>query len=767
MLSVIVVATLSLALWQWNRARVRDERIVAVTREKTELRCALDVLLVLLKLLVPFADPTSSTIVRRDTPRCHSKGGHIIQGIPADVEALLTGSDAATVVNLAEQATTALASAEHFEWRYACAPEYVPQNANPTQGTLHHVFGIVLDTLIDSLPRTSKDTWRLRRQAKWGGESKKAPDFALVPSFIAALLFATWTGLCIEVKGNIPQPESADAAVSAARIRQATVHAELKLDLSRKGAQRAAAIDQTVAYLAHGAKSLHVAGLVLPFYRAFGLAVCGTDVCLVVLTVEGDDAVLEATGRKRTGGKSDTLGSRVVICIGRWLPYLPSGPSAPAPDGLQLLVRILLSPPASLCCINSLTYHAARFLPPTATLTPAPVTVLGTGGYGIILGASVQFAPTSPSWSLGRRGVTSTVAIKVPIASLAMAAAAGGATASEVAAAHGRSADAASTMKTVAAEAANMRRLTGDALEFGPELSFLASSMLRTLVPDEHATRTSWPDSVAQLLFESPTALVIAPVGTSLRDELMQPEFSTPAARVSFLRQLLPDMLRALIHCHARGIKHGDVRLQNFVLVPDDPTPPSSAVAVGTGGSSALGVEQVEAAMRAHKRVVLIDFGLSTVSSSEQLARQSVAKRRAFGSEDVAQLIGLFRCAAADDWVHHAVPPDELPEVQDASQALQLIAAACESTGAAAGAAAGAGASASATRGAASGMGVGAGSSTGAAIRSGARASTRGSAYRFATARAVASAAAAVGEVCDAVTVTDGMRARRAARSTA
>lgn len=686
----------------------------------------------------------SRTRLRRDSPRCHSKGGHIIQGIPADVEALLTGSDAATVVNLAEQATTALASAEHYEWRYASAPEYVTQNADPTQGTLRHVFGIVLDTLIDSLPRTSKDTWRLRRQAKWSGESKKAPDFALVPSCIAALLFATWTGLCIEVKGNIPQPESADAAVSAARIRQATVPAELKLDLSRQGAQRAAAIDQTVAYLAQGAKSLHVAGLVLPFYRAFGLAVCGTDVCLVVLTVEGDDAMLAAAGRKRTGGRSDTSGSRVVICIGRWLAYLPSGPSEPAPDGLQLLVRILLSPPASLCCINSLTYHAARFLPPTATLTPAPVTVLGTGGYGIILGASVHFAPTSSSWSLGRRGVTSTVAIKVPIASVAMAAAAGGATASEVAAAHGRSADAASTMKTVAAEAANMRRLTGDALEFGPELSFLASSMLRTLVPDEHATRTSWPDSVAQLLFESPTALVIAPVGTSLRDELTQPEFSTPAARVSFLRQLLPDMLRALIHCHARGILHNDVRLQNVILVSPGPTPQPSRLATGSaGGSHAPGT----AAVRANRRVVLIDFGLSTVSSNQQLSRQSVARRRAFGSADVAQLIGLFRCAAAHDWVHYVVPPNELPEVQDARQALQLLDAACE---------VGSGAGAGASGAAAPDVGAAATSTTRAGIRSSALASARSAAY--ATAPAAAGAAAAVAEVRDALT--GGMRAR-------
>lgn len=68
---------------------------------------------------------------------------------------------------------------------------------------------------------------------------------------------------------------------------------------------------------------------------------------------------------------------------------------------------------------------------------------------------------------------------------------------------------------------------------------------------------------MAKLEGVSPTALVLSPVGTSLHDRLLQPQYEEPAAaaRMRILRQLLPEMLQALAHCHARGVLHDDFHL--------------------------------------------------------------------------------------------------------------------------------------------------------------------------------------------------------------
>lgn len=135
--------------------------------------------------------------------------------------------------------------------------------------------------------------------------------------------------------------------------------------------------------------------------------------------------------------------------------------------------------------------------------------------------------------------------------------------------------------------------------------------------------RLTWPQHVVALVTEDRAALVTEPVGTSLLSELQR--LPSAAARIELMRLLLPDMVKALVHCHARGIEHNDVRAANFIIVADE--------------------------MSGRHRAVLIDFGMSSAIGAEpQHSRRTdlLAKSKLNAAEAAASLAPAHAAAGAD-----------------------------------------------------------------------------------------------------------------------
>lgn len=469
-------------------------------------------------------------------------------------------------------------------------------------------------------------------------------------------------------------PGASRAAAEAART-AALSEPPAAVQLPDKQSQRAAAIGQTVAYLADGADCVHASNLAFPFYQAIGIAVCGSDLCLVTLTVDENAPSNWGTQRESSAAAeaSSPSEAQVRISCGDWLRYLPSSAADDKPEGLLLLARIVLVPAASLCSVNSLATNLARVLPCNLTLdSSSAVLLLGSGGYGAVFFASVaERLPSSTTGSLVRRDV----AIKVPLHTLSEK--------------HPRGQAAA-----VHKEAAVMARLRQPDLPRSRELAAPALSVLSELLHDSEPAAAyfecTWPGSVATLVGNSDCALVLAPVGKPLQARLM--EFTGAAARTAYLWQLLPCMLRALVHCHARGVEHNDVRLQNFIVVSDN----AGAAAVNpsrhaAGGRSAAAHAAGSTADRdrrscspdvpwiganastgsASERAVLIDFGTASHIADDSAA--AAAAQKDFGAADVAALVRLFRLAARADWPFVSDDAEAEAPSSDAPLALRLI----------------------------------------------------------------------------------------------
>lgn len=700
-------------------------------------------------------------------------------GIPGSLLLeLAASSDAA---ELARAAASALASGGHFAWRYESAVDSVPraEAACDVPGTVQHASGAAIAAIIGRLPGTH--SWQLRRRFNGTCSGGKQPDFALLPGFLAGLLAAAWTGICVNATSNVDCSDSRDRAAAMAK-RTAALRQPPAAAASPpcKQSQRGKAIDTTAAHLAEAASFLHDTGLALPFYRAIGIAVCGSDLSVVTLTVERDGkhhhhghhhdasksqdaaepedtvtwmacmheyftaAEAKAEQAAGAGALPPGDGARVRFSHSEWLPYLPSTAADDAPKGLLLLARILLAPaPAALCNTNALAANLPRVLPSSLTLAPsAPVVPLGGGAYGVVYRAAVVQRPrpsagtASAAQADAQPGGLRRLAAGLPSAA-ASAASAGpphgaviaavkvpmDAVAEEQLAACAvdgkRSRDAGhdALTPTVRKEVAVMQRLDGAALACGPVLATVASTLLNELQPPLAAAAASlwsWPDSVVRLLGCSSTALVLAPVGVSLYDRLLKLE--TPAARSAYLRQLLPGMLQALAHCHARGVEHNDVRSMNFIVVDSgegscterldsESAKPSrvagfgtatgagagagagTGVGAGAGPVAGTGAGSLQAGRHTDRhnseRAVLIDFGVSlmTHTSAEGMLQSEagvtlpVAEQRYFGLRDLLSLARLFQHVAHPAWPHVPRSSDSLPPGadRDATRSLAFV----------------------------------------------------------------------------------------------
>lgn len=582
--------------------------------------------------------------------------------LPPDLLSTFTRqADAAKT--LAQEVAAFLARSGYVLWRYQAAVEFVTQNpaaAADLPGTVHHACAAVLEALHARLSASQAAQWRIQRRCKWQGESRKHPGVTLVPAHQAGEHFTTWTGVRFEEKGSRRWPKLEAARKQAAAISRANRQSKL-LEVSEADmlAQRAAAIDQVVEYLAHAASCAHGANLALPFHRSCGAAICGAYVCLIVLTVQGSDDEVAAVGRRRTGPDD----AAVVVSITDWMPYLPAEESDfTTPEGLVLLANVMLSHPSTLCYDNSFAALMPKLLPQNFVSAGAPITILGRGRYGFVLRASA--------------GKFGQVAVKVPMP--ANAEGRGPANPSRAGATE------------VQTEAAIMRMLEAPPLSCSANLASLASNLLRDVTdgatagqvasgsrPAAAPSSYSWPNCVAKLVCESERAIVLAPVGTCLRDRLQQEEFADASNRLAYLQQLLPGMLRALVHCHARGVLHKDVRTANFILVADesdhhDGAPDAGALDACIGAGAGVGAATVQksrggagpatatrvTALHRRERVVLIDFGLATATaaSDDRLSSAGLAEQRNFGAPDIAQLVHLVHKTAGKGLYLHMLP---------------------------------------------------------------------------------------------------------------
>lgn len=167
----------------------------------------------------------------------------------------------------------------------------------------------------------------------------------------------------------------------------------------------------------------------------------------------------------------------------------------------------------------------------------------------------------------------------------------------------------------------------------------------------------TWPQHVVRLVDHSGVTLVTTPGGSFESESLLQALMRMPFAedRIRMLHQLLPGMLRALVHCHARGIEHNDISFASFVLVPQA----DEAHGEGAGsfispvegtGSCVLPVEGTGSIGCGAHRAVLIGFGEATMQrcepDSESHCRDGAVFIRASGNEGGAGSAGTA-CAGS------------------------------------------------------------------------------------------------------------------------
>lgn len=287
--------------------------------------------------------------------------------------------------------------------------------------------------------------------------------------------------------------------------------------------------------------------------------------------------------------------------------------------------------PSALCPVISCAAMCLALLPRALQGHVSALAPLGMGGYNIVLQGHLQAATGSSASGAGSMSMLvkpGPVAIKIPFAQNEAATAA------------------------VEKEAGLMRKIAADPVETSQAsrntqlsaavLGWVESAMvtgsagaLATVAESRHRETTpslgqfSFWDHVPELVDSSASSLVVRPVGQSLHERLTR--CGSTAARVALLQMALPGILRALVHCHARGVEHQDVRAANIILVP--------GLTADAGDASGSDQEA--------ERAVLIDFGLARVRPG--------ADSTMFGARDVVGLVLLCQQARHEEWTgHHA-----------------------------------------------------------------------------------------------------------------
>lgn len=618
-------------------------------------------------------------------------------------------ASAAQATPAADVAADALSGKGYFEDCFAEAPEFVRQGRTLAEvmGTAHFALTAAWSAVCKSVLDLGicKPIANLLRQAAWAGDKKLEPDYTSASPACGDAVNAIRSGLPIEVKGNIPMPKGIDHAAAAAKAaasrelpvgsRVALPHTHLK--------QREKAFAQVVSYLAHGAWELLWRQLALPFYRSFGVAVCGAHLRVIALTVEGHPRFVRAENLTPTGelvkpaahrdgasagagvarsagtgaraGAGDigapasaeayesTAGGRVVISATPWLPFLPchtdpryatlsasaagaasgragAGAASPSPratrsrasvrredppPGLVWLARIIMSDPDKLCPVISSYSKIKPLLPADIRDLAGPLAPLGSGSSGLV------FRTTLRSSASGSAGVAlapglgnDVIAVKIP-----MSATGSSSTAKEVAAL--KQIHSPPWPDTWAASAAALAlaldaRLSGASTSTAAGAGAGASSHSGA---GDASLRLSWPQHVAHLRSSSPQAIALGPVGVTLLKQLQS--CGCAEDRVAMMLTFLPHIVRALVHCHARGVQHRDLRAANVIVVPVE------------GTASATGPPTTS------EHAVLIDFGEASRESAPAPGTASDAYAK-FGAFDVASLIVLCADIAKPEW---------------------------------------------------------------------------------------------------------------------
>lgn len=216
---------------------------------------------------------------------------------------------------VAETATFDLAQAGIFHERYRGVPQCVPVIGAEVPGSAQHLFSTALDRLQRALLAQGQALrWRSLSQVRL--HVAQSPDYSLAALWQALPVGAAYADLVAEVKGAVPLPKGKKAAAAAAAC--LLPGSTIDEPHPAESRQRRDAIEQMVRRLAQGALSVVQGDLALPFYRAYGVAVCGAELCVVAVTVEGTAEEVKAARFMPTGtGKAVALGASEDRFAGR------------------------------------------------------------------------------------------------------------------------------------------------------------------------------------------------------------------------------------------------------------------------------------------------------------------------------------------------------------------------------------------------------------------------------------------------------------------